>query len=218
MNFGFLIKELYVPLTRSGDTPANTTAKALGFSDTLAGLPLLSHLHRTMDAFDALPDDFETALSPRTPTFRLFDLPAELWLYILALSVIRPYPIDPTWARTTPEQSLVVAQPAITRTCRVLRKEGLLLYYSLNTFESQHLLRVACTRDWMIAIGETNRKAMKTFYFHCEFEPEFWIGQFKQCGIEVGIEEAAPESAVAVRMRKRKNASAAAKTLIVSFS
>ena len=170
-----------------------------------------------MEAFTGLPSDFETSFKPSTQIFRLFDLPDELWLLILRLSITRPYPIDPTWAAAKPKQALIVAQPAITRTCRLLRTEGLPLYYSLNTFESQHRRHVACTRDWMVAIGQANRKAMGRFWFCCEFESEFWVGQFAMCGIEVRAREAEAGSEVAVRMARKGRLSERARTLEIEF-
>lgn len=172
-----------------------------------------------MDPFATLPEDFESLLSPTTQTFRLFDLPDELWLHILTLSVTRSHPIDPTWARTNHQQALIAAQPPITRTCRLLRKEGLLLFYRLNTFELQHVSYVACARNWLIAIGGENRKVMGRLNFHCEVEPEFWVRHAKLCGFEVEVVEAEAGGEVAtMRMRREKIWSNwRAKTFVVTF-
>ena len=57
--------------------------------------------------------------------FRLLDLPPELWLRVLHLAVVYDLPIDPTKAHRLRDQEAIVKQPAILRTCRLLRQEGL---------------------------------------------------------------------------------------------
>lgn len=153
-----------------------------------------------MDSLGNLPSDFKTALTLPISSFRLLDLPDELWLHILALSLTRPYSINVASARTNRKQTLLVAQPAVTRTCRRLRTEGLKLFYGLNIFEAQHLdlkkgacadlNRGACARHWLAAIGNANLRAMGFLYFHSEIEPAFWVKQFGLCEIEVSVREA----------------------------
>lgn len=136
-----------------------------------------------------LPEEFETLLIPswQTAPFRLLALPTELWLHILAFAVTTPQPIEPSRARDTKHQQRIVAQPAITRTCHLLRTEGLSLFYGSNRFECVQRWATACTRDWLVAIGEANRKTMGRFVFHAAFETEFWIRQFGKCGIQARV-------------------------------
>ena len=144
-----------------------------------------------MDDIKTLPSEFETILADpqqRQP-FRLLDLPTELWLHILACSVRRPCAIDPTWKRVKHQQSRIVAQPPITRVCRQLRQEALPLFYHLNRFELHHLHRTACTRDWLVAIGDANRRAMGSLTLHTDLGQEAWVGLFRTCGIVVEVED-----------------------------
>ena len=146
-----------------------------------------------MDAdFGALPQDFEDIYGAQSKTrrshFNLLDLPIELVLRILELSVVVPRPIKPTFARQCEKQAKLVEQPAITRTCRLLRKEGLPLFYRLNVFEAYQRHGTACVRKWLVAIGHANRCFMKIFIFHAQADVEFWKHKFAACGIEVEID------------------------------
>lgn len=139
--------------------------------------------------------------------FRLFDLPPELWLRIIEYAVMKACPINPTKARNAKHQTHIVKQPSITRTCRLLRHESLPAFYRNNKFEVYHWGRVACIRDWLVAIRPANLQAMKTLTFHCKFDPDFWTEKFADIGLLVKIEVAEDQS----------KASGSFHTLIVTF-
>lgn len=160
--------------------------------------------------FQDLDEDFEYVFRyPQAQNFRLFDLPTELWLRICELAVTRPSPIDITRARWANHQVQVVKQPAITRTCRVLRHEGLAFFYQNNTFEAHHWGGVACIRQWLLAIGKENLKSMGTFSFHARFEPGFWVQKFEEIGLHVKVELSEDQSGVKDRRRYQ--------TLLITF-
>ncbi|EMC93655.1 hypothetical protein BAUCODRAFT_37356 [Baudoinia panamericana UAMH 10762] len=128
-------------------------------------------------------------LQADTAPFRLLNLPAEIWTQIIALAVIYKDPITITRSSRVKDQQELVRQPAITRTCRVLRLEALPLFYRHNTFEGWHVHHVQCPRDWLVAIGDANRKAMGSFRFCAQFSASFWEGKFARMGVKVVVEE-----------------------------
>ncbi|OQO04181.1 hypothetical protein B0A48_10791 [Cryoendolithus antarcticus] len=146
------------------------------------------------DDLAALPKDFEDtfvvepSLQPRL-AFRLLDLPPEIWLAIGAYAVLKP-PLNVTLAETNDLQAKMVAQPAITRTCRLLRKELLPVFYKRNTFSALHLYKVSCIRKWFAAIGQVNCEAMRTFTFMAQYHTEFWVEQFSRVGIHARVSTA----------------------------
>lgn len=169
---------------------------------------------------ETLPPDFEDVFAPTCQSFRLLDLPTELWVHILAFCVEKSHTLDPTQARQGRHQARAVAQPAITKVSRLLRSEALPLFYRLNHFELQHLHDTPCTRDWMVAIGDANRRAMGSLIFHTSFEPEEWVGLFGKCGIEVTVEEARVGKhgcVVTISKAKAKGCSCVDKALLVRF-
>nr|OQO20023.1 hypothetical protein B0A51_13843 [Rachicladosporium sp. CCFEE 5018] len=139
------------------------------------------------DDLAALPKDFEDisvvepSLQPRL-AFRLLDLPPEIWLAIGAYAVLKS-PLNVTLAVTNDLQAKMVAQPAITRTCRLLRKELLPVFYKRNSFSALHFSKVSCIRKWFAAIGQVNCEAMCTFTFMAQYHTEFWVEQFRRMGI-----------------------------------
>lgn len=113
-----------------------------------------------MDAdFALLDDDFEDLLVSdyeiqlRSP-FRLFDLPPELWLRIGEFAVIREKPMVLSRNLYGVDQERIVRQPAITKTCRLLRQETLPLFYSLNEFAMIGCGQGPILDRWLVAIGE----------------------------------------------------------------
>ena len=126
--------------------------------------------------------------------FRLFDLPPELWLHICGLAVTKSNLINPTHAYKKKQQLQILKQPAITRTCRLLRQECLPVFYYNNEFEAYHWEKVDCIRDWLVAVGPSNRRAMGTLTFHCKFDAEFWTKKFADIGILVKIDVADDQS------------------------
>lgn len=128
-----------------------------------------------MDAdFSLLNNDFEDVfctphqIQLRSP-FRLFDLPPELWLRVCEFAVLKPSPIRVGREPNLKDQVAVTQQPAITRTCRLLRHEALPVFYALNTFEMLHHFGVPCPRKWIEAIGCAHRKRMKSVLM-CKYQ------------------------------------------------
>lgn len=66
-----------------------------------------------------------------TPS-RLLDLPVELREQVLRYALKVPYRISPRVY--TPRDAFVLRLPALTKTCHLLRKESLPLYFEENTF------------------------------------------------------------------------------------
>ncbi|KAK6440712.1 hypothetical protein LTR95_003071 [Oleoguttula sp. CCFEE 5521] len=152
------------------------------------------------DDFAALPQDFEStftvepSLQPRL-AFRLLDLPPELWLAIGTYAVLKS-PLNVTLAETNKLQAKMVAQPAITRTCRILRNELLPIFYNRNSFAALHLHRVSCIRKWFAAIGQVHCEAMGTFTFLAQYRSEFWVEQFKRVGIYARVSTTEDETTI----------------------
>lgn len=150
----------------------------------------------------------EREIQLRAP-FRLFDLPPELWLRVCEFAVIRPSTIRVGKEPSLVDQVAITRQPAITRTCRLLRHESLPLFYSSNTFEMLHCSGVPCPRNWIKAIGSDHRRRMKSMLMS-EFEksafaynfadlpflssPEsscdlgFWEGSYRRAAIDAEVE------------------------------
>ncbi|KXS94277.1 hypothetical protein AC579_7283 [Pseudocercospora musae] len=118
--------------------------------------------------------------------FRLLDLPPELWVNIGQLAVdeaahsTRDYDekalseIDFStwpWTENTAEQNKRLAQPAITKVCRVLRQELLPYHYEANV----SLAIFGCLIDWfpdrvnpwLSAIGRESRQKLRLAYLMC---------------------------------------------------
>lgn len=98
----------------------------------------------------------------KTEHFPLLELPDELVLRVLYFAVVtssKDNPIsmyDKKDDRATPP-----TQPAITKTCQMLRKEGLKMFYKHNVFytESTHEGTVGLYR-WLLDIGPTKRASL----------------------------------------------------------
>jgi hypothetical protein len=131
---------------------------------------------------------FNTEHELPTKPFRLLHLPPEIWLQICHHAVVQTNPIVITASPTSSGQELIVQQPALTRTCRLLRSELLPFFYHHNNFEAYHLDGVTCPRKWFAALGRANLLAMGSFTFHAQFSPKFWTNSFASLGIDVEIE------------------------------
>ena len=93
----------------------------------------------------------------------LLDLPPELILHILALAVVHPEPIciHDTDCRMPIFCLLqLLRQPSITRVNRILREEGLKLFYRRNTFHGVNWSE-PLPSDWIAQIDETRRRGMR---------------------------------------------------------
>lgn len=163
-----------------------------------------------LNNFENLAPEFENVF--RAPhelkPFRLFDLPPELWIKVCEFAVTRSAPLDITRAKQIEHQKEIVRQPPITRVCRLLRQEALPLFYR-NAFEIYHWGRVACTRYWLLAIGDKNLRSMGQLKFHAKFSTDFWTEKFSEIGITVKVEIAEDQS----NARQTRNFQA----MIVSF-
>ena len=149
--------------------------------------------------FEHLGDDFEGVFDNPTYIrsqfkFRLLDLPPELMVRICQLAVVQTYTFDPTKAPLAKHQAKIVRQPAITRTCRLLRKESLRAFYRDNNFEAFHWAKKTCIRNWLTAIGVENLRAMRSLTFHCKFNTDFWETKFDEIGIKTKAEMADDQS------------------------
>lgn len=71
-------------------------------------------------------------MSDIKPLFRILDLPVELREEILRYAVKAPNNISPRVS--IPRDAFVLRLPALTKTCHLLRKESLPLYFEENTF------------------------------------------------------------------------------------
>lgn len=140
-----------------------------------------------------LPAEFEDVfhsdhdLLLRSP-FRLFDLPPELWLRICELAVIKATPIQCGRESRLRDSAAIVRQPAIIRTCRLLRREGLPIFYAANDFEMVHSYNVPCPRAWLAAIGARALAGMRTLTMHSNCQTDFWEGSFLRAGIQCHVE------------------------------
>lgn len=77
-----------------------------------------------------------------------------------------PDPADPVQAKWIREGQNKEQQPALTRTCRNIRKDALKSFYQLNSFEGCYCedgMRVGLLK-WLRAIGEQNRATMRYMY------------------------------------------------------
>ncbi|KXT05506.1 hypothetical protein AC578_3697 [Pseudocercospora eumusae] len=92
--------------------------------------------------------------------FRLLDLPLELVVRIIGYAVVtsteeRPLDVNPSSA----------VQPAITRACRLLRAEGLKLFYACNCFSiTATSSRTAMFWRWRAAIGQAKAAKIKRLF------------------------------------------------------
>lgn len=142
--------------------------------------------------FTLLPCNFEDVfvsqyeLELRSP-FRLFDLPPELWTRICSFAVTRDQPMKIGKEKMLKDSAAIVRQPAITRTCRLLRTEALPLFYACNDFEMIHSHGVPCSRQWLSAIGDAGRKGMGSLLMHSNCDASFWKGSFDRAGVESSI-------------------------------
>lgn len=160
---------------------------------------------KLQDLDEAFEDVFENEIYAKERfTFRLLDLPPELVIRIAQLAVIKPKIIDATLAPELKHQARILQQPAITRTCRMLRRESLLAFYRDNNFEAYHWAKHACVRQWLAAIGQANLCSMGSLTFHCKFDPDFWEQKFEEVGIKTKCEVAEDQSRAGRRLRTLK--------------
>ncbi|KAK3724861.1 hypothetical protein LTR37_000909 [Vermiconidia calcicola] len=99
------------------------------------------------------PPDMEDA---KTETFRLLDLPPELWSQVVKMAVERENYMFSSKDRKQ------VQQPGITKACKLLRTETLAHSYSHNSFTFRdNNAELAALVAWLKAIGAWNRTRVK---------------------------------------------------------
>ncbi|GIZ37432.1 hypothetical protein CKM354_000087800 [Cercospora kikuchii] len=136
-----------------------------------------------------MSDEPDIATAPTTVTsqehageqecFRLFDLPTELIIRVLEFAVVistkaKPLLIECYLKESWPTacNELSAKQPAITRTCRLFREEGLKLFYTQNIF-----LGASSDDDapalwsWAETIGQKNLQRIQQLYVA-------WVGGY----------------------------------------
>ena len=100
--------------------------------------------------------------------FRILDLPAELVVRVIEQAVILSTVHNPIRVRTFDAPAFT--QPAITRTCRLFRVEGLPLFYKHNYFKAYSAASAAKpTFSWLRSIGKVNASMLQ----HCYLESVF---------------------------------------------
>lgn len=127
-------------------------------------------------------DEAPAADDPPTPaqqqqSFRLLDLPPELLLRILSLSVVQPTPIcihSPAAQSWQP--------PPITRANALLRQEGLKLFYARNVFHGVNWLSPR-PRDWLKGVPEGWRGEMRGVVVSSGWGAEDVASHFRSAGI-----------------------------------
>ena len=93
---------------------------------------------------------------------RLFDLPPELWIRICRFAVVKGK-ITIRNSDDNKEVARAVAQPALTRTCKVLREEALKLFYAANEFsfcDKSDTIHSGL-RFWLYALGPQSAALVK---------------------------------------------------------
>ena len=96
----------------------------------------------------------------------LLDIPPELRLQIYHHTLIKPHPYDIGQVAhfILDKRSICaqLAQPGLTRTNRVLRRETLPIFYGENAFDAPSFPHEG-VRDWLLAMGPANRCLLKRF-------------------------------------------------------
>ncbi|KAM3421656.1 hypothetical protein BST61_g2041 [Cercospora zeina] len=131
--------------------------------------------HHRAHALTNMLDEPDIATEPVTCTeqanvaeqehFRLLDLPPELVIRVLRFAVVistREKPLriqrkskEPWAVAHHGDDSLSAKQPAIARTCRLLRDEGLKLFYARNIFlGASDFLSIPVLWQWVDVIGQ----------------------------------------------------------------
>ncbi|GIZ37429.1 hypothetical protein CKM354_000087500 [Cercospora kikuchii] len=123
--------------------------------------------------------DQQQQLDPNTPMqiehFPLLELPDELVLRVLYFAVVtssrdNPVPICKYYDRDLSAWVMPATTPAITKTCQLLRKEGLKMYYKHNVFyldgTYEGMFRF---HDWAMTIKPASRAPIG----------EIWVRWFK---------------------------------------
>ncbi|KAK3668661.1 hypothetical protein LTR22_000548 [Elasticomyces elasticus] len=123
------------------------------------------------------------------PPFRLLSLPPELWSYILSLCLIKPDTIVLTVSERPhhPPQTLTHHQPPLTRVSRLLRTEGLRIFYGKNDFVVYE--PTYCTTKWIDSLSVANVDLMGMFMYRTFVRSSFVMRkcQFKRLDVEAVV-------------------------------
>ncbi|KAK5691506.1 hypothetical protein LTR97_011499 [Elasticomyces elasticus] len=121
--------------------------------------------------------------------FRILSLPPELWSYILSLCLIIPDTIVLTVSERShhPPQTLTHHQPPLTRVSRLLRTEGLRIFYGKNDFVVYE--PVYCTTKWIDSLSVANVELMGMFMYRTFVRSSFVMRkcQFKRLDVEAVV-------------------------------
>lgn len=104
--------------------------------------------------------------------FRMLDLPPELWSRIGGFAVTDDEALQLRQYRPDEANCAAVRQPDLTRTCRIVRKEALKLFYRNNRFIVIAVNRYANWTLWLSAIGPENRRYLQHLYVTAPY-PDF---------------------------------------------
>lgn len=124
--------------------------------------------------------------------FRLLDLPPEIWLSICRYAVVKGViTVHRPDSRTLTAED--VAQPALSRTCPVLRVETLKTFYSEQEFrllDGDHFSSTAGLRAWAAAIWSTWWPLITTL----TIQSDSWdIVEWVEYQMQAEFDEEAPE-------------------------
>ena len=104
-------------------------------------------------------------------------MPPELRNVIYELVVTKPDYM--AWVDTKKPCEDLAVQPALLRTCSIVRKEALPIYYTRNKFiiAARDLRAATNTILWLHGLGEDGRRLVKEVFMH---RRDFWF-----CGMEL---------------------------------
>ncbi|KAK3724911.1 hypothetical protein LTR37_000959 [Vermiconidia calcicola] len=115
-------------------------------------------------------------------TFPLLKLPPELRNRIYEFAVPSPNVVNlepwtfcwmPRGSGTPPIDQTLVAQPALSKTCRQIRAEALTIFYTSTVFlMDDYLDNRAAIEPWLVAIGGENRARLRQVYIEHELDAE----------------------------------------------
>ena len=160
-------------------------------------------------------------------TSPLLKLPPELRDRIYEFAVLSPHvviltrwTVDVSWDMygSAPIDRSLVAQPALTKTCRQIRAEALAVFYSSTTFlVLDHVARRTVAEAWLVAIGRENRARPRQVYTDYEVDAEEWC-YHDIAGEDVRFESVMPRDDVRELLGRWRGRHVGGKVLRMTFS